>query len=181
MKKRVTKALKILGGTILLGLILLYIVNYTINLKKAQLELVYETTIGGLPIPSITGMNQATNDFVVNFEQLTTNFADVKSYCLEEYGILLPDFDFDFENYNMVISYGRKITEIKYFQHSFNQPDYIKGARITFDEDYFNGHVFIYQMDKVYLEHAWVGNNHFYIMDGNKRVFVGHNLDEVNK
>ena len=180
--KKTFVILSIILGSIACFCILIYVVNNTINLKKSELHLVKEFNVdlNNTQIYQSFNMKEGM-PFTCFFQPRATNVEDIRNHYLKQYNIELPEFEFDFNNYNMAISFGRKIVDIKYYKSSFGQSDSIKKAHITFDNEYSDGKVYIYQMDKIIVEDGLLEGNYYYRMNGNKKEFVGRTVFDLNK
>jgi len=98
----------------------------------------------------------------------------------EEGGFSYPE-DFDFENFHLLVAYGREIVELdcassKYIRHQY--APYFYMLSITFGEEYYGSTVFLYKTKKV-------SNMYFvrtiyeirtYVMNGTEKeqVYVGY-------
>ena len=177
MKKIIIAILVVL---ILLTIILL-IFNDRINLKQSELKLLNEVSVDLTKSKIFEELDINKNTlFTWFFQEKGTNVESIRNRYLDEYDIELPEFNSDFENHYIVVSFGRKIKEIQYYNPYFKKSGFTR-AHITFDDIYKEGGIYIYQMDKVLIEDGLLDNNYYYIMNKGKKQFVGRNLFDLNK
>jgi len=86
--------------------------------------------------------------------------------------------DFDFDNYCIFISYGRKISELECKNDEYYGESWFYFI-VTFEEGQPENKVFFYQIDKK----NYVPSTHgmeCYIMDGDERVYLGSDVFAIN-
>lgn len=100
--------------------------------------------------------------------------------------INFKDFDFDFtsEDYKdeyLAVTIGRELVDIQYEYCGEPYPPYrIAKADITLGEKYHDHTMFLYVMDKITLLDTVIGGHKFYIMNGNKKVYMGEKVGDLN-
>jgi len=153
-----------------------------------------------------TGNATVVNNYptIVNFDFIQDSFYNVKSvkkrWSIDENGLFIffehahnqeglnifaeegefdyPD-DFDFENYCMLISYGRKIVNLECENDEYYGENWFF-LIATFNEEYSGEKVFFYKIDKRDYLPSDLGMK-CYIMDGIEKVYLGSNIAEINK
>jgi len=89
-----------------------------------------------------------------------------------------PPLDFDFENYCMLITYGRKAARLECIKSEYYTESFLLIS--TFDEEYTGETVFFYQINKGSYVPSDLGLK-CYIMNGAERVYLGSDVDSINK
>ena len=101
----------------------------------------------------------------------------LKNAMQEHHFANVPDIDFDKRTY--IVSFGRKIAEIRYW----NQVDAYIGdyiALITFDAQYEESMAYIYVVDRITFAPSFLADSEVYMMINGERVFWG-DLREINR
>ena len=156
-----------------------YILNNAINLKTSELNLIHEFSadLTDSRVYNLTkrGKGSSLTQCITPF-YFDATMVNTRTYLAGEYGILLPEMEFDFDKYGMVVSIGRQVEEIKYYDGGFNEHT----AHITFGSEYTKWMVYVYQMDRFALKGELMDGNYYYVMNGDKREFAGRSMSTVN-
>ena len=92
------------------------------------------------------------------------------------------DFNFNFEDFTnnyFILTVGRELAEIRVvgMSRSPHRPHEVDVA-VTFAEEYQDGALFIYIMDRIPF--SWAGmSSDFYFMEGSERVFIGPSIHQL--
>jgi len=99
----------------------------------------------------------------------------------EREGIIDVPKNFDFENYVMFRTYGRKLVALEcmknYNMNNGNQEPKHYRFIVTFSEEFYDDKVFFYKIDKkLYFQ----SDMESYIIKDGERIFLGWNILEIN-
>jgi len=122
----------------------------------------------------------------VFFEQADT-FEDFVQLAYVDYNLDLSNIAFndaDYQDKFIVITIGRELEEIRYrFLDIYPQAGGIARANVTFAEEYHEGILYIYAMDKIPLGNAILGGSEvfsFFVMRGQGKILEGDSISTLN-
>lgn len=103
---------------------------------------------------------------------------DMQAYLRKELSVEFPYINFNDEENCLVIAFGRPLKEVKYWDVKDPHTDLgniITRAEVTFEEEYHDNTAYAYLIEQVDIV-----EEHFYVMQGSKKVFLGEHVDDVN-
>ena len=94
----------------------------------------------------------------------------------------IPDIEYDDEEHYLVVSFGREIKELHYhYLWGPYKPKTVAQAEVTFFEEYKEQTMYVYLTDEIFLTGGLLGDNIFYIMQGDERVYWGREIKDLNE
>lgn len=101
---------------------------------------------------------------------------------LEMYGFELPDelmndIAFSDDNIYLLISFGRKLREVKYKYMGTFSDGVNSRAKVTFYMDHHGDMIYVYFIDK----NVYFWGTSFYVINGNETIFLGDDIRHINE